>query len=135
MLVRLNGGSAEKGSLTSPAFTITEPVINFLIAGGNHPDTTCIKLLVDDKVVRTTTGTNSDLLKWDGWDVSDLIGKKAMIQIVDHYTGYRQGVHSNRPSFIFQGAAAKKFATWFVVGPWNGFLRHAILPFSGKSTT
>jgi sucrose-6-phosphate hydrolase SacC (GH32 family) len=86
-----NGNDFKKGTLTSPAFTITEPVINFLIAGGNHPDTTCINLLVDNKVVRTATGTNSDLLKWNGWDVSELKGKKAVIKIVDNYSGSDKG--------------------------------------------
>jgi fructan beta-fructosidase len=80
-----------KGTLTSPVFKITNPVINFLIAGGNHPDTTCINLLVNNKIVRTTTGIHSDLLKWDGWDVSDLIGKRAVIQIVDDYSGSDKG--------------------------------------------
>jgi fructan beta-fructosidase len=87
----LNGGDFKKGTLTSTGFTIIEPVINFLIAGGNHPDTTCINLIVNNKVVRTSTGTNSDLLKWDGWDVSEFIGKKAIIQIVDNYAGSNKG--------------------------------------------
>lgn len=80
----LNGGNAKTGTLTSPVFTITEPVINFLIAGGNHPGKACINLLVDQKVVRSATGDNSDLLKWDGWYVGDLKGKKAVIQIIDN---------------------------------------------------
>jgi len=78
-----NGGNGKTGTLTSPVFTITEPVINFLIAGGNRPGKTCINLLVHQKVVRSATGDNSDLLKWNGWDVSDLKGEKAVIQIVD----------------------------------------------------
>lgn len=79
----LNGGNVETGTITSPVFTITEPVINFLIAGGNLPGRACINLLVDQKVVRTATGNNSNLLKWEGWDVSNLKGQKASIQIVD----------------------------------------------------
>jgi fructan beta-fructosidase len=86
-----SGSDSKAGRLTSPVFTITEPVINFLIAGGNHPDTTCINLLVDNRVVRTTTGTNSDLLKWDGWNVNELRGKKAVLQIVDNYTDSDKG--------------------------------------------
>jgi fructan beta-fructosidase len=84
-------GEQSTGTLTSSVFTITEPVINFLIAGGSHPDTTCINLLIDNKVVRTATGMNSDLLKWDGWDVRELAGKKAVIQIVDKYAGTDKG--------------------------------------------
>lgn len=81
------GNNANTGALTSPVFTITEPVINFLIAGRNDPGKTAIRLLVDQKVVRSATGDNSELLKWDGWDVSDLKGKKAVIQIVDNAAG------------------------------------------------
>jgi fructan beta-fructosidase len=87
----LDGGVSKKGTLTSHSFTITEPVINFLIAGGNHPDSTCINLLINNKVVRTATGTNSDLLKWNGWDVNEFIGKKAIIKIVDNHSGSDRG--------------------------------------------
>lgn len=91
-VVRIGRGDAsslaksivDTGTLISSVFTITEPVINFLIAGGNYPGKTCINLLVDHKVVRSSTGNNSSLLKWNGWDVSDLKGKKAVLQIVDH---------------------------------------------------
>ncbi|BCM88345.1 levanase [Abditibacteriota bacterium] len=78
---------AATGTLTSPAFTITKKAINFLIAGGNHPNQTCINLLVGDKVVRTTTGDNTGSLKWNGWDVSEFVGQSATIQLVDSYTG------------------------------------------------
>ncbi|TXK46095.1 glycoside hydrolase family 32 protein [Pontibacter qinzhouensis] len=76
-----------KGTLTSPTFKITQRAINFLVAGGNHPGKTCINLLVDGKVVRTTTGDNSAVLKWNGWDVQDLKGKKATIKIIDDDDG------------------------------------------------
>ncbi|WP_207434824.1 glycoside hydrolase family 32 protein [Sabulibacter ruber] len=75
------------GTLTSPAFTIRESAINFLIAGGNHPEKASINLLVDGKTVRTTTADNSSVFKWKGWDVSEFKGKKASIQLVDEVTG------------------------------------------------
>ncbi|HVY72117.1 MAG TPA: glycoside hydrolase family 32 protein [Verrucomicrobiae bacterium] len=80
-------GDKSTGTLTSPFFKIERAHINFLLGGGNHPGETCINLLVDDKVVRTSPGTDSEALEWAGWDVGDLNGKQARIQIVDKNTG------------------------------------------------
>ncbi|MBU0677372.1 MAG: GH32 C-terminal domain-containing protein, partial [Verrucomicrobia bacterium] len=74
--------------LLSPPFTITKKFINFLVGGGDHPGQTCINLLVDSLVVRTTTGDDSNILKWSGWDVRTLVGQTAQIQIVDSYGGF-----------------------------------------------
>jgi fructan beta-fructosidase len=87
-----NGGDASTGTLTSPPFKVERKYINFLIGGGKFPGKTCINLLVDDKVVRTATGPNdqpggSEALDWATWDVSELEGRKAVIQIVDDATG------------------------------------------------
>lgn len=86
MVTSCMAGDSGTGTLTSSPFTISNNAINFLIAGGNHPNETCINLIVNNQIVRTTTGDNSSNLKWNGWDVSDLIGKTAQIQIVDNYT-------------------------------------------------
>src|SRR5262249_2114227 len=56
------------------------------------PGKTCINLLVDGKAVRTATGPNkvpggTERLDADAWDVADLAGKKARIEIVDQATG------------------------------------------------
>ena len=48
---------------------------------------TSVNLLVDDQVVRTATGPNSEALDWVGWDVRDLAGQSAKIQIIDNNTG------------------------------------------------
>ncbi|QIL37977.1 glycoside hydrolase family 32 protein [Pedobacter sp. HDW13] len=80
-----------KGNLISVPFTINHKAINFLIAGGNHPDTTCINLVVEGEIVRSTTGDNCKVFKWNGWDVSSLIGKKAHLEIVDQSTDSTKG--------------------------------------------
>jgi len=87
----LNGDSST-GTLTSPEFTIERPYINFLIGGGYHPSQTRIDLLVNDQVVRTATGESinsydTEHLSWDSWNLHDLQGYTARIQIVDQYTG------------------------------------------------
>ncbi len=80
------GSDAPRGKLTSPAFTIDRDYLNFLIGGGNHPDETCINLKVDGQVVRTATGKSTDAMEWAGWDVRDLQGKTARIEIVDQHS-------------------------------------------------
>jgi fructan beta-fructosidase len=98
-----HGGDDATGTLTSPAFTIERNYISFLIGGGGFPGKTCINLLVDSSsglastddnevVTKTATGPNtqpggSESLESSYWDVKDLLGKTARIQIVDAATG------------------------------------------------
>ena len=85
-------GDDTQGTLTSPPFKIERPYIRFLIGGGKNPDKTCMNLLVDGQVVRSATGPNdkaggSEQLVVDSWSVQDLVGKMALIQIVDQAAG------------------------------------------------
>ncbi|MFL5339099.1 MAG: GH32 C-terminal domain-containing protein [Gemmataceae bacterium] len=87
-----HGGDDSTGTLTSPAFKIQRNYINFLVGGGKFPGETCINLKLDGKVVRTATGPNdrpggNEELDWHSWDVGDLIGKSAVIEIVDMRKG------------------------------------------------
>ena len=81
------GSDAPQGKLISREFVVDRPFISFLIGGGNHPGETCINLIVNDQIVRTSTGLNSDAMRWDNWNVTDLQGKDARIEIVDHHSG------------------------------------------------
>ena len=78
-----NGGDIPKGKVISPVFTIDRRFINFLIGGGGYKERTCINLVVDGKVERTTTGPNQEHLHWQHWNVVKLEGKQAHIEIVD----------------------------------------------------
>jgi fructan beta-fructosidase len=85
-------GDGTTGTLTSPPLKIERRYINFLLGGGGHADKTCINLLVDGQVVRTAVGPNtrpggSEALDWHSWDVAELAGHEATIQIVDQATG------------------------------------------------
>jgi sucrose-6-phosphate hydrolase SacC (GH32 family) len=85
-------GDDSQGTLTSPEFTVCRRRINFLIGGGHHPGLACMNLLVGGKAVRTATGTSrtpqdTEHLHWHSWDVRDLEGRRARIEIVDRKTG------------------------------------------------
>src|SRR5207244_10498321 len=73
--------------LTSPNILIERAYISFLIGGGHRPEEACVNLIVGGKVVRTATGKNDELLEWANWDVKDLAGKTAQIQVVDNAAG------------------------------------------------
>jgi fructan beta-fructosidase len=48
---------------------------------------TAVNLIVNGTVARTSTGPNSEQLDWANWDVRDLVGQQATIQVVDNNTG------------------------------------------------
>ncbi|GAB6164251.1 hypothetical protein JCM19992_02510 [Thermostilla marina] len=81
------GGDQPHGKLVSPEFTIDRAFISFLIGGGSDPERTCIRLLVDGKVVRTAAGQNNERLMPHNWDVREFAGKRARIEIVDEASG------------------------------------------------
>lgn len=80
-------GDGLTGTLTSPEFTITKGWIQFLIGGGSDKRNTCIQLLVDGKVVHSSTGKELERLEWAQWDVKKYKGDTAVIKIVDEATG------------------------------------------------
>jgi sucrose-6-phosphate hydrolase SacC (GH32 family) len=87
-----HGGDGTTGRLTSPEFDLRQKYVGFLIGGGGFEGKTCMNLVVDGQVVRTATGANTqpgghELLEPQSWDVADLAGKKAHIEIVDDATG------------------------------------------------
>jgi fructan beta-fructosidase len=87
-----NKGDDTLGTLTSPEFKIERRAISFLLGGGGWPGKTCVNLIVDGSVVRTALGPNtnpggSERLEPQGWDVAELAGKMARIQIVDAAKG------------------------------------------------
>ncbi|WP_374200375.1 GH32 C-terminal domain-containing protein [Arthrobacter sp. M4] len=47
-------------------------------------DETTVNLVVDGQVVRTATGSDSEVLDWASWDVAEFTGRQAKITIVDN---------------------------------------------------
>ena len=87
-----NGGDGATGKLTSPLFKLERKYLSFLIGAGGWENATCMNLLVDGKVVRTAAGRNTtpggtEELEASGWDVSEFVGREAVVQIVDSHKG------------------------------------------------
>jgi sucrose-6-phosphate hydrolase SacC (GH32 family) len=81
------GGDDSTGTLTSPEFTIKLPYLNFLVGGGNKPGTACINLIIDGTNAWSATGTEDEKLSWHSWQLFQVVGKKARLQIVDSAKG------------------------------------------------
>jgi hypothetical protein len=65
-----------------------------------EPDAqTTVNLVVGGNVVRTATGQDSEHLAWDSWDVTDLEGQTATIEIVDNNTASWGHIDADQFSF------------------------------------
>ena len=80
-------GDHPTGRLDSAPFQIDRKYISFLIGGGDYEIHNCMNLVVNDRIVRSATGRNSDKLRAESWDVSEWKGKRARIEIVDEASG------------------------------------------------
>jgi levanase len=98
------------GALVSPDFTITEDYINFLVGGGPHANT-AVRLFVDGvpEPVRSTSGNESGTLRQANWDVSQLVGQTAHIEILDGNSGGWGHVMADH--FVFSDRAAQPRST------------------------
>ncbi len=83
----VEGKDGATGKLTSRPFTIEHRFIQLWIGGGNHAGKTCVNLVVDGKVMRTMTGRASNVMSLQAFDVCNLKGAEAVIEIVDAETG------------------------------------------------
>ncbi|KYP14195.1 GH116 family glycosyl hydrolase, partial [Flavihumibacter sp. CACIAM 22H1] len=80
-------GDSGTGKLTSPVFVINSNFINLKVGGGPHHGKTCVNLFVDNKLVKTITGSSVETLEPVSWDVKQWKGKKAYLQLVDDEMG------------------------------------------------
>jgi fructan beta-fructosidase len=110
----VSGSDQAQGTLTSPAFKINKPYINFLIGGGNHPypgsnDATAVLLLVGGKVVNSADGQANEALNWVSFNVSQYIGQTGQIEIVDQNSG--GWGHINADGFLAADSPAHPTST------------------------
>jgi uncharacterized protein (DUF608 family) len=92
------GGDDTTGKLTSKSFTVERRFINFLVGGGKYENTQ-IRLVADGRTVRAASGKNRELLEPCHWDVTDLAGRTAHIEIVDEQKG--EWGHINVDQIVF----------------------------------
>jgi levanase len=86
----LNGranGDAATGLATSPVIQLDQDFLNFLIGGGRDAERLAVELVVDEQVVRSTTGFNGNVLDWVTWDITEYRGKPAFVRIRDESDG------------------------------------------------
>lgn len=77
------GGDGQTGILQSSPFKINKRYMKFLVGGGNLKDKTSVNLVIDNKIVRTATGNQSETLSPEIWDLKPYFGKEARIKIID----------------------------------------------------
>ena len=97
------------GTITSPVFTVDTKYLDFLIGGGNYPNTSAtpatVNLIVGGTVVASATGQNDANMRQIVWDVSKYAGQQASIQIVDQATGAGGWGHIIVDNFLFSDRA------------------------------
>ena len=83
-----NAGSQATGTLTSVPFTVTDPFISFLVAGGALQDTRAELVRASDgEVIFEITGNNSPALRPVVADVTSALGAEIFVRLVDNETG------------------------------------------------
>lgn len=112
------------GTLISPEFTINHNFIQFLIGGGDNPDIASLKLIIDGEAVFTANGKNSNHMDIDFFDVSDLQGKTAHLEIRDNGGG--QWANIGVDHIVFTDRAMRDLAP-FETLPDTGSMALAVL--------
>jgi sucrose-6-phosphate hydrolase SacC (GH32 family) len=102
-------GDEPQGTLTSPEFRIERRYLTFLIGGGDFEHSTCLDLLVNGKVVKSASGSNSDKLAPVTWDLQAWSGQKAKIRLVDAASG--QWGHVNVDQIVQTNTPGKLLVT------------------------
>ncbi len=83
----VGGRDNATGKLVSRDFKIVRRFVSFYICGGNHTGKTCLNLVVGGKLARTMTGKANNQMTRQSFDVRDLEGKTARLEIVDDKQG------------------------------------------------
>jgi uncharacterized protein (DUF608 family) len=105
-LVSPSGGEKATGTLTSREFTIDRRYITFWIGGGKPQKDSVLglHLLIDGKRVRSASGRNDITLSFESFDVRDLVGKKARLELIDDSAGSWGNIGLGKITFSDGGA-------------------------------
>ena len=76
-------GDGQVGTLLSAEFKIDKRYLKFLVGGGDRIDMTSVNLLVNDKIVKSATGNNTEELFEVIWDLEKHKSATARIKIID----------------------------------------------------
>jgi len=75
------------GVAESPVFLLIGPEINFLIGGGNSPQTYLALYTLDGTQVIKANGRNTEIMRRVEWNLPDVVGKPLFLRIVDLSSG------------------------------------------------
>jgi uncharacterized protein (DUF608 family) len=76
-------GDGQTGILQSSPFMVSRRYLKFLVGGGNLKEKTSVNLLIDDKIVETATGNQTETLELKVWDLKPYSGKQVSVRIID----------------------------------------------------
>ncbi len=94
-----NHQDSATGKLTSQPFTIDRHYINLWVGGGDDEGKVGVNLVVDGKVAMTQTGAGANRLSEHFFNVRDLKGKQATLEIFDQTGDYFGQVGVGRITF------------------------------------
>jgi hypothetical protein len=77
------GGPGARGELRSREFPLRGRMLSLLVGGGSRKRRVGVELLVEDKVVMSAYGNDSEFMYPEFWDVSEYEGKSARLRVFD----------------------------------------------------
>jgi hypothetical protein len=88
------GGSAQRGTLSSTPFRVSQPYASFLVSGGAFASTRVELVLADEKkVIYSISGTNHAILRPAVVDLGAYVGRDIFVRLVDAETGAPTAVY------------------------------------------
>lgn len=120
-----HNGDKSTGKMTSVPFTVDHDYVHFKIGGGAQKGKTCINLVIDDNIVRTDTGSDSEEMEYRVWNVKEFKGKKASFEIIDSSTsGWGHVIVDH---LLFSNASYVQEKYYPEMHPYNGNIALSVL--------
>jgi hypothetical protein len=76
-------GDRATGTIRSPPFALRGDLLCLRVAGGRDAEQLTVSLLVDGARVRSATGHDSETFARETWDIRELRGKRAELEVLD----------------------------------------------------